>query len=179
MPFVGGLLGGDRKSLVTPAGGLIVAAGALTKIITIQPTVEATPDYSAGDLVGGKLTLAGAARVLGGTGTIINLGILSKVDIAVATRVILFKSNPSATTFTENGALSIDAADVDKIFWSIEIAAADFADMGTPEVASKAVNIPFQCLEGSADLYACMQTDGTINLGSTSDLTFTFGIKQD
>ncbi len=179
MPYQGGLIVGDRRSVVTGSGGLVTAAGALTKVITLQPAIEATPDYDAGDVIGGLQTLLGAARVPGGTGKLVSVSILSKVDIAVATRLIIFKSNPSATTFTENSALSVNAADVDKILHSIEIASGDFADMGTPEVAVKSMRLPFKCADGIASLFAVFQAAGTINFGSTSDLTFNYGIEQD
>lgn len=179
MPFQGGLGLAARGALITPAGGIVVSAGKLGRFISLQPTVEATPDYSDTDVVGGLQVLTNAARVPGGTGKIVSISILSKVDIAVAARLLFFMANPTATTFTENGNLSINAADIDKMFRSVEIAAADFADTGTPEIFSRELNIGFQCAPGSKDLYVVFQAGGTINLGSASDLTFNYSIEQD
>jgi hypothetical protein len=153
--------------------------GGYTRVISVTPTVEATPDYSDEDVLGGLMSIANAARVAAGTGIVTFLSVSSKVDITVAMRVMFFKSNPSATTFTENSTLALNAADYDKILGHVDIADTDWIDLGTPELATKTnINIPFQLSTGTT-LYAVATAQGTINLGSTSDLTFNFGILQD
>jgi hypothetical protein len=153
--------------------------GGYTKIISVTPTVEATPDYSDEDVMGGKLSIAGATRVAAGTGIISFISISSKVAVAQPVRFHFFKADPAATTFTENSTLSLNAADYDKLLAHVDILAADWVDLGTPDLATKAnINIPFNLASGTT-LYAVCTAQGTINLGSTSDLTFNFGILQD
>lgn len=69
-------------------------------IVSVTPTVTATPDYDSGDAVGGLLTVS-----LGGSSgpRILNyVSISSKSDLGVAASLILFKANPAASTFTDN-----------------------------------------------------------------------------
>jgi hypothetical protein len=154
--------------------------GGYTKVISVTPTVEASPDYSDEDVMGGKQSIASAARSEGGSGIINFISVSSKVDITVGIRVHFFKSDPSATTFTENATLALNAADYDKVLGHVDIAAADWADLGTPNIATKTnINIPFNLPASVTTLYAVCTAQGTINLGSTSDLTFNYGILQD
>src|SRR5689334_24759069 len=46
------------------------------------------------------------------------------IYITVGIRVHFFKSDPSATTFTENATLALNAADYDKVLGHVDIAAA-------------------------------------------------------
>lgn len=154
--------------------------GGYTKIISVTPTVEATPDYADEDVLGGKQSITDAARLAAGSGVVNFLSVSSKVDITVGIRVTFFKSDPSSTTFTENSTLALDAADYDKVLGHVDIAAADWADLGTPNIATKTnINIPFNLPASVTTLYAVATAQGAINLGSTSDLTFNYGILQD
>lgn len=146
---------------------------------SITPTVEATPDYSSDDVLGGLQAITDAARSGAFSGVVSGITISSKVDITVGLRIVFFKSNPSATTFTENSALSLNSADYDKVSGHVDISSTDIADLGTPNIATKLnINFPFQ-LSGITTLYAVCLARGTINLGSTSDLTFNYQIIQD
>lgn len=146
-------------------------------VSSVTPAVEATPDYSTGDVMGGKMTIANAARLSGGSGKLESIVMASKVDMTVDIDVVIFDSDPSATTFTENSAVALDAADAAKVIGVVTISTRH--DLGTPVIASvRGLGIPFDCAAGTS-LYAVCVARGTINLGSTSDLTFRFGITQD
>ena len=146
---------------------------------TLTPAVEATPDYSSDDVMGGLQTIVDAVRNGVQTATLMSFTMSCKADITPAYRVILFKANPSATTFTENSALSLNSADYDKVLAHFDVTSFDDADLGTPHIMTKAnLNIPFQLASGTS-LYAVLLARGTLNLGSTSDLTLNFGILQD
>ena len=149
------------------------------KVISVSPAVEATPDYSSDDVMGGLQTLAAASRSPAMGGILMGVSVSSKVALAVPLRIILFKSNPSATTFTENSALSLNAADYNKVLGYIDVQTSNQADLGTPDIATTTnINIPF-ILDGTTNLYAVCLARGTLNLGSTSDLTFNYFILQD
>lgn len=144
-------------------------------VISVTPTLSATPDYAQDDVLGGLMTIQNATRVAAGGGTLKAITVSSKVA-AGNVRVIFFKSNPSATTFTDNAVLALNTADYDKVLAHFDIT--DWADLGTPDIGTKTTELPFQLASGS-NLYAVAVARATLNIESTSDLTFNFGIKQD
>lgn len=150
------------------------------KVVAVTPTIQSTPDYSSGDVCGGLMTIAGAARAGIGTGMVTGVTITSKVALAIALDILLFKANPSNSTLTENGAVAIDPADMANFIGHISTATTDNADLGTPDVQTKLnCNIPFDLGTTNTDLYAVCVVRGTYNAASTSDLTFNFGILRD
>lgn len=151
--------------------------GGFTVVRDVTPTVEATPDYSTGDVMGGLMTISNAARASGGSGIVNSIVLASKVDLTVDVDVVLFDANPSGTTFTENAAVAIATTDAAKVIGIVTLSTRH--DLGTPVVASgRGLGVPFDAADGK-DIYAVCIARGTINLGTTSDLTFRFGILQD
>lgn len=67
--------------------------------------------YSLGDNIGGLLTLTNAVLLSAGGGIIQNVGIYDAAAQSAAIDVVFFVANPSSTTFTDNGALTVNAAD--------------------------------------------------------------------
>lgn len=130
-------------------------------------TVEATPDYSAGDLVGGLLTIMESA--LGGLIQSVVITDLAKQN--VNKDVVFFDTNPANTTFTENAALAIADADLVDV---LGVAAVDtwfsFSDNSVGQALNLA--IPFV----NTPLYAAIVERGTANYASTSDLTIRIGV---
>ena len=57
---------------------------------------EATPDYSSGDLCGGKITFSNVIRKATGTGLVQRLNLLSIDSIGVASVFLLFRADPAA-----------------------------------------------------------------------------------
>jgi len=156
-----------------------VHAGRMTQSISVTPTVEATPDYADGDVIGGKMTLTSAARESGGSGAFVWGHVYSLVDIgtSIPIRVILFNEDPTNSTFTENSAVSVHADDLAKIVGIINLD--QRLDLGTPVAlyTAQPVNVPFVLTSG-ANAYAVAVAGGAINLGSAADLTFVFGVEQ-
>ena len=147
-----------------------------TKVVSVTPTVEATPDYSDGDVMGGLMQIPDAGRPPSFSGVISSISMTCKADIVPIARFIFFKSNPSATTFTENSALSLNAADYDKVLGQVDLATADDLDLGTPHIINRFnLNVPYT-LSATNTLYCVMIARATLNLGSTSDLTVNFGL---
>lgn len=160
-----------------PLTSLMGSVGGITEIISATPAVEATPDYSPGDVMGGKISLLKATRLEGHSGYITSACIKSKADITVPIDVIFFSSDPSGTTFTENSAISLDAADVAKIIGAVQVF--QWFDLGTPVVGFAECRIPFRLtLSTGTTLYAVMVPRGTINLASTSDLVLEVAVEQ-
>ncbi len=130
-------------------------------------TVEASPDYSAGDLVGGKLTLSSKAN----GGLIQTVIITDLAGVNINKDVVFFDTNPSNTTFTENAALAIADADLVDI---LGVAAVDTWFSFSNNSVGQALNlaIPFV----NTPLYAAIVERGTANYASTSDLSIRVGI---
>ena len=92
--------------------------------------------------------------------------------------VVVFSSDPSGTTFTENGAVAIATADVAKVLAAVTVTTKK--DLGTPVVASIGnLNIPVYAATDTRDLYACMVVRGAYTPATTSDVTVRFGFEQD
>lgn len=153
----------------------IGAVGGNLELIAVTPAVEATPDYSTGDVMGGIMTIADAARLETHSGYIVSVCIKSKADITVPIDVIFFKANPADSTFTENSAVSLDAADVTDLLGAVQVNT--WFDLGTPVIGFAECRIPFKPAAGD-NVYAVMVARGTINLASTSDLIVEFGVDQ-
>jgi hypothetical protein len=168
------------EGLASTAGEAHIGeVGGNTRIISVSPTLSSSPDYVDGDVIGGKLSISEAARVSGGSGIVHFLSISSKVDITVGLRILFFKSDPSNTTFTDNAAFGLDSLDYDKLLGHIDVESSEWIDLGTPNLVTKAnINVPYQLASGTT-LYAVAVARGTINIGSSSDLTFNFGCLRD
>lgn len=147
-------------------------------IITKTPTVQATPDYAAGDVLGGLMTLENVVEFIGDTGVLEYAAAHVAIDASsVPVGILLFSANPSSSTITENDAFALHANDRDKLIGAIDLD--QVVDLGTPVVLhSSNLGIPFKPRLGT-DLYAVAVAGGALNLGSTSDITFVFGIRRD
>jgi hypothetical protein len=152
----------------------------MSRSIVIRPTitVQATPDYADGDAVGGLVTMSNFVGGAGGAGILTRFGLRSLISIGVQTFVHIFDSNPTASTFTDNGALSIHANDRAKLLKTIAVAAADWvAPKGaspwyTVELIGVGALIPhlYFDLASGKSLYFALEADGAINFASTGDL---------
>lgn len=153
--------------------------GGYTKVISVTPTIEAGA-YADEDVIGGKQTISLAGKTPGGTGFICGVTINAKAACAKALRIVFFKEDPSATTFTENSALALNSADYTKVLGHVDIAATDWADLGTPDICTKLnINLPFDLPAEVSSLYAVAQMQEAYTPNSTSDLTFNYCISQD
>lgn len=139
---------------------------------------EATPDYSANDLCGGKVAFNITQAARGSKLT--RLAMRSKDTFAgVASKVMLFNADPTATTFTENGAFSINAADLTKQLAVVRIAAADWIDdtgVGGGYYVEKELLIPLSVIP---IVYAAFIPAATLNLSATDSLQMWLGGERD
>ena len=110
-----------------------VASGGLT---------IATTAYTAGDQVGTQFTFANAARVSGGSGTIVGVQLISAADIIGAYDIIFTDS--SITLASDNAAYAISDADALKIVALVQLAGA--FDIGNNRIAQTFnLAVPFVC----------------------------------
>ena len=150
--------------------GDTVALGAGGNVIVISqsPTVSASPAYSTGDVIGTKLTFDAAVLAAGGSGLVQAVQINCKSAQTGAVDLVLFNADPSASTFTDNAALAVNAADFNKVIGVVHVT--DWTNLGTPSVA-QAGNIALPFTLASTALYGVLVARSTPTLGSTSDLT--------
>ncbi len=168
-------------------GGAADAAGTLKRggfqtTITSTPTVGTGTIYATGDVIGVKNTLASAVRSSGGTGTITTITVASKngiADIGLALRVWFFNSDPSASTFTDNAALSIADADITKVIGFVDIAGQGAAATLGQVWVARDIGLAFTA-SGSSSIYMVLESRGAIAANtSTSDWQIMTTIKQD
>lgn len=116
-----------------------------------------TTAYGDNDLVGTKLTIDG---VLGPQGMILVGVVLHDLTAqAAALDLVLFDANPSATTFTNNGALDIADADITKVAWIVPIAATDYTTFADNAVAHvEGLVMPIRPVNGKT-IYACLRSN--------------------
>lgn len=141
---------------------------------------EATPDYVTGDLCGGKTSFI--MRTPGGGGKLVRACLKSIDAISVDSVLHLFDSDPSATTFTENGAFALNSADRTRLLRSIAIGSADWINQSTATglyIAEKAIDVPFLFATGDRTIYGALVAAGTINLSSTSSIEIILGAEVD
>lgn len=148
-------------------------------VVPATPTVS-TSAYAAGDCIGGKMTFANMARLAGLTGLVQTAMIQCKSAQTFAADLIIFHTDPAATTFTDNAAIAVNAADFDKIALRIPFVAGDWSNVGTPSVAEvSAQGKLYKAATGETSLYGVLVSRGTPTLASTSDLKVVLKAMQD
>jgi len=155
--------------------GDTVALGAGGNVIAIaqSPTVSASPAYSTGDVIGTKLTFAASVLAAGGSGLVQSVNIDCKSAQTGAMDLVLFNADPAASTFTDNAALAVNAADFDKVVGVVHIT--DWTNLGTPSFA-QAQNLALPFTLAATSLFGVLVARSTPTLGSTSDLTISVNV---
>lgn len=102
-------------------------------MLTATPVLTVAGAYTAGDAFGAKISVASAARISGGLIVIEGITAHDKTDSANAFDLWIFGDDPSATTVTDNSAVTIDeAADLAKLLSGgiVRVVAGDWVDLG-------------------------------------------------
>lgn len=154
--------------------------GGTTAIISPAITTSASPAYSIGDVVGGKITLTNAVRVSGGSGVLQSLLVKDTTNQKAALTILIFNADPSNGTYTDNGAITLNATDATFIIRKINVAASDYETVGTTAIADiSAINKTVKAASGTS-LFALIVTTGTPTYGANAtSLYVNFGILQD
>lgn len=170
---------GDYATVDTDSLGRLWVADP-HKVVSVTPTVSASPDYAQYDAVGGKQTLTAAAIVSGGTVVLESLTVIDIAGVSPQFDILIFDSDPSSATITDNAAF-VPSTDITKVIARIPVVTADWQLITAGiAVASVSPDKLGQVLtaSGSANLFAAVVARGAINLASTGDLTFRYGFKQ-
>ena len=147
----------------------------------ISPTVTVdTAAYSAGDVIGGKLTLTNAMRVSGGTGLLQSLLLIDASGTQKpALEILIFNSDPTASTLTDQATISVHADDVSKVIRKIDISASDWTLIGSKYYADLSPGSRVLKASGSRNLYAAIVAVGTPTFAAATNLSIRFGILRD
>lgn len=171
MYFVTEANGLPTKAFLAAGEVHIGEVGGFTKVSTSSPVVTAASAYASGNLIGGKLTFAGLGRIAGGTGLVQMGAIASKAAQSFACDLVLFHTDPAATTFTDKSAFALHATDWDKVLGVVPFTAASWYALGTPSFAqATALAMAYKVASGQSDIYGALVSRGTPTFGSTSDL---------
>lgn len=146
----------------------VVARRELKRVVaTSAGLYTSVTSYVAGNTVGTQLTFANAARISGGSGTIVGIQLISAADIIGAYDIVL---TDSSVTLASNGAAyAISDPDALKVVALVQLAGA--FDIGNNRLA-QAFNlaIPFVC-SGSASLFGGLITRaGHTFFGAVGDI---------
>lgn len=157
--------------------------GSNTRIVRVNPPVSASPNYSINDVLGNKMVLSGIARVSGAGGIINSIVMTSKVDIPVGVTVdiLLFNSDPTNSTFTDNAALAVNVNDLPSLLPGIATLSTKVSLGATSAMlVAQNLGIPIDTLTTDTIwAVAVVRGAGTLDLASTSDIQFVFGFLPD
>lgn len=172
-----GTAGTASADVITVQG---VASGTLLPVGGKQVNISATPTcstsaYTAGDAIGGLLTLANAARVSGGSGYVQGLSLMCKTP-ALLPIIELVLFNQTFTAIADNAAFNPSDADMANCIGVIPIS--QWSDYSLNSIASR-FGLAFPFLLTGTSLFGQMVTRSAITLVSTTDLILGVQIVQD
>jgi hypothetical protein len=160
----------------------VTATGNFLVELSDSSAVQAAA-YIANDLVGGKRTFASAVRLSGGSGLIKGVTIVDQAANSAANSVydvIIFNSDPTGTTFTENSPLDVADADMTKIVAVIRLDGVAGATLFTNvdnNVLFKAVEVPYVA-SGTTSLFAALIARGGPTFAATTDVVVKLQMEQ-
>lgn len=175
-----GLIGynGSTYDVIKSVSQALQVAGTSTSIQSTL-TVSTSPAYTAGDNVGGIVTLTNAMRYSGGTGVLQNLLVVDHSNQKPNLDILFFKSTPAAT-FTDNGAFpTLSQADDALVVCRISIAASDWVSVGGSGFTAVTFQPKVVAASGSANLLMALNTSSTPTFVATTDIMVTTGFLQD
>lgn len=186
---VQGISGGTPAPVAPTATEVHLGEIASNQIkVQVAQTVTASA-YSAGNALGGLMTVANAARVSGSAGAAGTGGILTGMQLnsktiqtGVQVDIFIFDANPTASTCTDKTAFVIAAADFDKVVGILTIPSTAANGAGWfGATTTGAVGIPTYYpitydLASSTSIYACAVVRAAITPVATTDISFKYNI---
>lgn len=172
------VLASDQDALVLAAGEAHIGAmGGTTPYITPTITVD-TAVYASGDCLGGKITLANAVRVSGGTGVWQSLMLLDRSGQKPTGELFIFESDPSAATLNDNAAIVFSTDDL-KVCAKLTISASDWVTVSSEAFANiRGIGAVVKAV-GSTTLYAAWALTSAPDFVAGTDFQMRLGILAD
>jgi hypothetical protein len=143
--------------------------------VTSAGLTTATTAYVAGDQVGTQFTIANAARISGGSGTLIGLELTSAADIIGAYDLVLTRA--SITLASDNAAYAISDADALNVIGVVQMYTV--YDITNNRVAQAwNLAIPYDCSGGTSLYGGLVNRAGHTFFGATTDLQLTAWVER-
>ncbi len=148
-----------------------------TKTVKVTPVVSASPDYAIADVLGAKMTFSDVAARPNAGMVLHSITMTCDVDIpaGVEVDVLIFDTDPTNSTFTDNGALAVNVADLHFLVGVAQLTTR--IDLGTPAcLVGTGLNIAFETTDASGDVFAVavVRAAATLNLAGTGEINFLF-----
>lgn len=159
------------KKIIAALVFLLAPSVALAEVrcVSATPTVD-TNIYASGDLIGGKLTFSPAALTsLKASGYIVSAYVTDKAAQAVDLELVVFRANPSGTTFTDQAAFDPADSDLASVAAAISLpsASTSFAWNDNSVHFAGSLALPVK----GPTLYGALVSRGTPTFASSSDVT--------
>ena len=148
--------------------------GYWSDLIVVTPAIAAAA-FTANDVVGGKLILAGAVRMEGGKGKITGIKIVDTSKQNANLLVFLFGAD-LAGIYADNSVEAVTVADWLKWIGTIKILATDYEQMANASLVDLGFEIDVKIAAGTT-LYGLMVTTSTPTYGANA-LQLTFGVRE-
>ena len=159
------------------------------KTFTVTPSVQASPDYSDGDVLFSPTEISGFFPSKNSSAQIVSLFIIDKVAANTSDFTLYFTH--SATSFgTVNATADIEIGGIEEVQATIPIVNGDWksgdldnantcmlTDPATDGIGSVVSSYNWARTSFGTSLHIVGIADETINMGSTSDLIIKIGVK--
>ncbi|KPL50812.1 hypothetical protein ABB55_00010 [Prosthecomicrobium hirschii] len=147
----------------------VEAGGRIIRAAPASLPATSTSAYASGDVLGAKMQLTGALRVAAGSGFLQDLTVALKTNgLTGALDAVLFRADPSGSTFTDNAALNVVAADLDKVIGVVNMTKITSLGGGTLYEANQlARSIK---LASGQDIWMVLVWRSAPTLGSAADI---------
>ena len=151
--------------------GEVATAG---KLVQVALTVSTSPAYTAGDSIGGKITIANAVRVSGGVSVLASLEILDRANQKPAGTIYIFNADPTNATLTDNAAFVFSTDDL-KVIAQIPVSTSDYVTTNSKATANLSGLARIVGPASGTTLYAAFVTTSTPTFAATADVQLGFG----
>jgi len=158
----------------TGGGGQTIDALA----IVVTPTVTMTT-YGANTVAGTLMTFANACQTNGGSGTLQDVNVTYGDVQNSALNFYFFDTNPTNSTFTNAGNISVAAGDNTYLRKIVKIS--DPTQSGsTSSAQANNQGVQYHCATGSTSVYGVLVTTAgyPVALSSTSDINVSIGVQR-
>lgn len=143
--------------------------------ITLTPVVSNGVAYAAGDVVGTLLTVYSVNNFFT---KLIGISISDASKQSVPMHVVLFDSNPSGSTFTDNAAMAPVTADIPKIIKHIPVTSySSFSANSVGSADCEVITRQGRSSSYGGELYAVLVAQAAGTYTSTSALTVRFAFE--
>lgn len=144
------------------------------RVIPVTPLVSATPDYSIGDSIGGKIEIPLAMTAAGDAAVLESLFIVDKSNVKPTFDLVIFESEPLVATLNDNATLVL-STDATKVIARIPVTTVDYVTLDVFAFARLAGLGQVVQSSGGTSLWFAMDATAAANLNTTSDLKLLFG----